>query len=114
MKLDQNWENTQDNIFGALSAPFMEKEWWMSLNRLVQNYLERQWKKLLTAAATKTGEHVGRKAGDKIVQMLSKGGVQPPRDPPAKKVTFKTVPKTMSQQEINQRVNAILSGGKII
>ena len=26
MKPDQNWENTQDNIFGALSAPFMEKE----------------------------------------------------------------------------------------
>ena len=71
-------------------------------------------KKAVTAAATKTGEHVGKKAGDKIVQMLSKGGVQPPRDPPAKKVTFKTVPKTMSQQEINQRVNAILSGSKII
>ena len=120
MKLDQNWENTQDNIFGALSAPFMEKEWWMSLNRLVQNYLERQWKKLLkkavTAAATKTGEHVGKKAGDKIVQMLSKEKVKPPT---TKKGTFnknvETIPnKKITQQEINQRVNAILSGGKII
>ena len=34
--------------------------------------------------------------------------------PPAKKVTFKTTPKKITQQEINQRVNAILSGGKII
>ena len=65
--------------------------------------------KALTAAATKTGEHVGKKAGDKIVQMLSKNS-------PAKKVTFnenvKTIPqKTMSQKEINQRVNAILGSG---
>ena len=29
-------------------------------------------KKAVTAAATKTGEHVGKKAGNKIVQMLSK------------------------------------------
>ena len=66
-------------------------------------------KKAVTAAATKTGEHVGKKAGDKIVQMLSKDWVAPP----AKKVTFKTTPK-ITQQEINKRVNAILSGGKII
>ena len=70
--------------------------------------------KAVTAAATKTGEHVGKKAGDKIVQMLSKGGVPPPKTPLLKKVTFKTTPKKMTQQEINQRVNSILSGGKII
>ena len=68
--------------------------------------------KAVTAAATKTGEHVGRKAGDKIVQMLSK-------NPSAKKVTFnenvETIPnKKMTRKEINQRVNSILSGGKII
>ena len=38
-------------------------------------------KKAVTTAATKTGEHVGKKAGDKILQMLSKGGVQPPQPP---------------------------------
>ena len=94
----------------------------MCLNRLVQNYLEKQSnqllkkgvKKALTTAATKTREHVGKKAGDKIVQMLSKGGIAPPRKPPVKKVTFKTTPKKITQQEINQRVNAILSRGKII
>ena len=74
--------------------------------------------KAVTAAATKTGEHVGKKAGDKIVQML--GGV-PHKNPPAKKVTFKSTPngwypqntptkkRKMTQQEINQRLNAILS-----
>ena len=73
--------------------------------------------KAVTAAATKTDEHVGKKAGDKIVQMLTKGS--PSRKPPAKKVNFnkniKIIPnKKMTQQEINQRVNSILSGGKII
>ena len=96
----------------------------MFLNRLVQNYLERQWKKLLkkgvekavTAAATKSGEHAGKKAGDKIVKMLSKGAS--PKNNTVKKVTFnknvKTIPnKKITQQEINQRVNSILSGGKL-
>ena len=77
--------------------------------------------KAVTTAATKTGEHVGKKAGDKIIQMLSKSSTP-------KKVTFdETVanamkpgeeivetlsksstpirqkPKSMKQQEINQR-----------
>ena len=67
--------------------------------------------KAVTAASTKTGEHVGKKAGEKIVQMLRKEKVAPP----TKKITFKTNPnKKMTQKEIKQRVNAILSGGKII
>ena len=82
--------------------------------------------KAVTAAATNTGEHVGKKAGDKIVQMLSK-------EKPPKKVTFsenikkipynqkvntilseniKTIPNNRNQ--INKRVNAILSGGSIL
>ena len=80
--------------------------------------------KALTTAATKTGEHVGKKAGDKIIQMLS-------RSNKPKKVTFdETVkpgeeiikilsksstpiitqkPKPMTQDDINQRLNLILS-----
>ena len=84
--------------------------------------------KAVTTAATKTGEHVGKKAGDKIIQMLSKSNTP-------KKVTFdETVtkaikpgeeivkilsksgkplliqqPKSTMQQDLNQRLNAILS-----
>ena len=65
--------------------------------------------KALTSAATKTGEHVGKKAGDKIVQMLSKG--TPSRKPPAKKVNFNKNVETISQQEIDQMLNNLLSGG---
>ena len=67
--------------------------------------------KALTSAATKTGEHVGKKAGDKIVQMLSNGGVAPPRRPPAKKVPFNKNVETITQQEIDQMLNNLLSGG---
>ena len=84
--------------------------------------------KAVTTAATKTGEHVGKKAGDKIIQMLSKSNTP-------KKVTFdEKAPKAMKpgeeivkilsknstplltqqpkkkiQQDLNQRLNAILS-----
>ena len=81
--------------------------------------------KAVTTAATKTGELVGKKAGDKIIQLLSKNPY------PSKKVRFDEAvkpgeeivkilskhsaplstqkPKSMTQQEINQRLNLILS-----
>ena len=65
--------------------------------------------KAVTAAATKTGEHVGKKAGDKIVQMLSKG--TPSRKPPAKKVNFNKNVETITQKEIDQMLNNLISGG---
>ena len=80
--------------------------------------------KAVTTAATKSGEHVGKKAGDKIIQMLSKSSTP-------KKVRFdETVkpgeeiikilsksstpiiaqkPKGITQGDINQRLNLILS-----
>ena len=67
--------------------------------------------KAVTAAATKTGEHVGKKAGDKIVQMLSKGEVKSTRKPPAKKVTFNKNVEKIRQQEIDQSLTNLLSGG---
>ena len=74
--------------------------------KTVKSAVKKGAKKPATAAATKTGEHVGKKAGDKIVQMLSKSNNSKP------KVTFnENVETTPRKKEINQRVNAILSGG---
>ena len=78
-------------------------------SKLFGKTMKKAAKKAVTAAAAKTGEHVGKKAGDKIVQMLTKSNNKP-------KVTFnknvETIPnKTMTQQEINQRLNNLLSGG---
>ena len=74
--------------------------------KTVKSAVKKGAKKAVIAAATKTGEHVGKKAGDKIVQMLSKSNNSKP------KVTFnENVETTPRKKEINQRVNAILSGG---
>ena len=51
--------------------------------------------------ALKTNKHASKKAGDKIVKMLSREKLP-------------TTPKEMTQQEINNPVLQIMSGGKII
>ena len=61
-------------------------------------------------AVTKTGEHIGNKAGDKIVQLLSKK--QPPIMSPTS-VSKPMVAKQLSDMEIADRVNQIISGGKM-
>ena len=53
-----------------------------------------------TKAATKTGEHIGNMAGDKIVQLLS-------RKNPEK------LPTIMEEPSIDDRVNRLISGGKM-
>ena len=59
-----------------------------------------------TKAATKTGEHLGNKAGDRIIQLLSKKQ--------AKQQTIgKAAERPLTDFEIAQRVNQLISGGKI-
>ena len=86
--------------------------------------------KAITTAATKTGEHVGKKAGGKVISMLSKSKIN--KSNTSKNVTFNepvaqakksgeeiakilmnskpvTVPKPMTQQDRYQRLGLILS-----
>ena len=82
--------------------------------KTVKKAAKKGVEKAVTAAATKTGEHVGKKAGDKIVQMLSMGEAPKTpllKNPPAKKVTFNKNVGAVSQQEIDQMLNNLLSGG---
>ena len=76
-------------------------------------------KKAATTAATKTGEYAGKKAGDKIVELLSK---ERKTQVPSMKTVVEKAPSIvsalnegmeLSPQEINDRVNQILSGGKL-
>ena len=84
--------------------------------KTVKKAAKKGAEKALTAAGTKTGEHVGKNAGDKIVKVLSKSGDKPNKVTKApQKVTFnETVPKKMTDFEINQGVNQILSGDGIL
>ena len=105
---------TRQHIYGEGMMDVFKSVASKLFGKTVKSAAKKGVEKAVTAAATKTGEHVGKKAGDKIVQLFSKGRDAPPRNLPVEKVTFKTTPKKITQQEINQRVNAILSGGKII
>ena len=77
-------------------------------------------KKALQTGATKTGEYIGKKAGDKITQLLRKNNeasqvsLPSPFSPFSQPSQF-SLPSPqipMSQDEINERVNRIISGGK--
>ena len=97
---------TRQHIYGEGMMDVFKSFGSKLFGKTVKSAVKKGAKKAVTAAATKTGEHVGKKAGDKIVQMLSKSNNSKP------KVTFNENVETIpSKKEINQRVNAILSGG---
>ena len=84
---------TRQHIYGEGITDVFKSVGSKLFGKTMKKAAKKGVEKAVTAAATKTGEHVGKKAGDKIVQMLSKGGVPPPKPPLLKKVTFKTTPK---------------------
>ena len=107
MKLDPELGRyTRQYIYGEGMVDVFKSFGSKLFGKTVKSAVKKGAKKAVTAAATKTGEHVGKKTGDKIVQMLSKSNNSKP------KVTFNENVETIpSKKEINQRVNAILSGG---
>ena len=97
---------TRQHIYGEGMMDVFKSFGSKLFGKTVKSALKKGASKAVTAAATKTGEHVGKKAGDKIVQMLS-------NNPPAKKVTLNENVKTIntSEKELNQRMINLLSGG---
>ena len=69
-------------------------------------------KRALQKAATKTGEYAGEKAGDKIIQLLSKKNKNT-KSPVATSPIEKPQSRELSDYEINERVNQLLSGDKM-
>ena len=69
-------------------------------------------KKAVQKAATKTGEYAGEKAGDKIIQLLSKKNKN--TKTPVAPLPIENLQSTeLSDYEINERVNQLLSGGRM-
>ena len=68
--------------------------------------LRKATKSATKKAATRTGDYAGKKGGDRIVKLLMKPDISPPDISPSE-------PKELTTDEINQRVNQILSGGKL-
>ena len=67
-------------------------------------------KKAVQKAATKTGEYAGGKAGNKIIPLLSKKDKNT-KTPAATSPIEKPQSRELSDYEINERVNQLLSGG---
>ena len=71
-------------------------------------------KKAVQKAATKTGEYAGEKAGDKIIQLLSKKNKKTPvAASPVATTPTKNPQKEVTDYEINESVNQLLSGGQM-
>ena len=67
--------------------------------------------KAVQKAATKTVECAGEKAGDKIIQLLSKKNRN--TKTPVAALPTENPQKELTDYEINERVNQLLSGGQI-
>ena len=102
------------NIFTSIASKLFGKT--------TKELAKRGVKTAAKKAVTKTGEHIGNKAGDKIVQLLSKKKQPPimsPTSVPKPMVALDPVgsskpsAKQLSDMEIADRVNQIISGGKM-
>ena len=110
MKLDPELGRyTRQHIYGEGITDIFKSFASKLFGKTVKSTAKKGVEKALTTAATKTGDHVGKKAGDKIVQMLSKGNI--PKKPTSKKVTFNNNVEKITQKEIDQMMNNLLSGG---
>ena len=84
-------------------------------NKTTKELASKTGKKLaetaLTKGSEKVGSYVGEKGGEKIVQLLSKRNKEPAIGLMTE--TKSIDPRQLSQYEINDRANNILSGGKL-
>ena len=93
-----------------LRGIFMEKLP-MSSKRLAESCLERRQKKLLKQQPKKPGEYAGERAGNKIIQLLSKKNKN--TKTPVATSPIENPQKELTDYEINERVNQLLSGGQM-
>ena len=64
---------TKQHIYGEGITDVFKSFGKKIFGKTMKKAAKKSGEKVLTMAATKTGEHAGKKAGDKIVQLLSKG-----------------------------------------
>ena len=110
MKLDPEMgKYTRQHIYGEGITDIFKSVGKNLFGKTAKSAAKKGVEKALNTAATKTGDHVGKKAGDKIVQMLSKGSK--PKKSTSKKLTFNNNVEKITQKEIDQMMNNLLSGG---
>ena len=84
--------------------------------RTAKKAAESAAKSAAKKAATATSEYAGKKAGDKIVELLSNNKTTTPSvliEQSLSEQLSLSEPKELTAQEVNDRVNRLLSGGKL-
>ena len=79
--------------------------------KTVKEAAKKATQKALQKAATKTGEYAGEKAGDKIIKLLSKKNKN--TKTPVATSPIENPQKDLTDYEINERGNQLLSGGRM-
>ena len=102
-----------EGVFSDMMKNIGSKLFGETMKKTVKTGLQKGAEKAFESAAAKTDDYAVKRAGDKIVEILSRR--QPAvrmQLPPTIKQRQNTKTK-LSQREINERVNRILSGGKL-
>ena len=81
------------------------------LTDFFKSTIKKAVKRGFQKVARKTGEKVSKKAGDKITQLLK--STQKRNELPSQDFQERSPQTPMSQDEINERVNRLMSGGKL-
>ena len=84
--------------------------------RTAKKAAESAAKSAAKKAVIATSEYAGKKAGDKIVELLSNNKTTTPSvmiEPNLPKQLSLSEPNVLTAQEVNDRVNQLLSGGKL-
>ena len=99
------------HIYGEGMADVLKKIGSKIFNKTVKEGIKKGSEKAIATAVEKSGNYASKKAGEKIVQLLSKKNKEPAFGLMTE--TKSIDPRQLSQYEINERVNNILSGGKL-
>ena len=124
-----------EGVFSDMMKNIGSKLFGETMKKTVKTGLQKGAEKAFENAAAKTGDYAAKKAGNKIIEMLSKKQpavrMEPPKkaghniieilskmqpavrmEPPPTIKQRQSTKTKLSQREINERVNRILSGGK--
>ena len=106
----QNW--VKKHIYGEGISDVLKAVGSKIFGRTVKKAAESAAKK----TAIETSEYAGKKAGDKIVELLSNNKTTTPSvliEPSLSEQLSLSEPKVLTAQEVNDRVDRLLSGGKL-
>ena len=102
-----------EGVFSDMMKNISSKLFGETMKKTVKTGLQKGAEKAFENAATKTGDYAAKKAGNKIIEMLSKKQPTVRMQPPPTIKQRQNTKTQLSQREINERVNRILSGGKL-